>query len=363
MLAVPIHLYYVRNPPGFDDHLARSEGTEQLDPDTFLFQVEKNCYGALTLGACVRHSYRVPSRDAGVQGFAYRPVRLRQPQSRWWRSIDVRYSRIRQWSVVFGSASVVSESLRGASRVLRSQTAHRITWALTLRSRVAANCAHVHQETRVANVAGETGFGGCKPTAAPLITGYIAADFDVPAGAGSSAASASRSAPDFPGANGQLGYLATHTILWLIYAAGLFPPTSWPSIAIPGAPMPGHCAALARTIRTSAAQDTAGFRTHTSARDSHQRATATPRTAAKCIGLCPASASRGRGGLYRRHQGLSLHVFSGATTDGIFDARVRAHYARPPGQESARDPPPRRLRTWCLATAIVVHCDNMSAIT
>ena len=54
---------------------------------------------------------------------------------------------------------------------------------------------------------------------------------------------------EFSHVNGQLGYLATHTMPWLLYAFGIFSSTSRPSVAIPDAPMPGHHAALARTMR------------------------------------------------------------------------------------------------------------------
>ena len=42
---------------------------------------------------------------------------------------------------------------------------------------------------------------------------------------------------------------ATRTIQWLLYTPGLFSSISGPSVAIPDAPMPGHRATLARTIR------------------------------------------------------------------------------------------------------------------
>ena len=55
----------------------------------------------------------------------------------------------------------------------------------------------------------------------PPTTDYTAADFDAPAGADSNAASTI----DFPHVNGQLGYLATHTVPWLLYAFGIFSST------------------------------------------------------------------------------------------------------------------------------------------
>ena len=64
-------------------------------------------------------------------------------------------------------------------------------------------------------------------------TDYTAVDFDAPACADSNPANTI----DFPHVNGQLGYLATHTMPWMRYAFGIFSSTSRPSVAIPDAPM------------------------------------------------------------------------------------------------------------------------------
>ena len=82
-----------------------------------------------------------------------------------------------------------------------------------------------------------------RPVTTPLTTDYTTADFDAPVDADPCAANTI----DFPHANGQLDYLATHTMPWLIYTSGIFSSTSGAPIAIPNVPMPGHRAALART--------------------------------------------------------------------------------------------------------------------
>ena len=103
----------------------------------------------------------------------------------------------------------------------------------------------MHQEAYVAKVVTETGFDGRRPATTPITTDYTAVDFDAPAGADPNAVSTI----DFPHVNGQLGYLATHTMPWLLYAVCIFSSTSRPPAAIPDAPIPGHRATLARTIR------------------------------------------------------------------------------------------------------------------
>ena len=60
---------------------------------------------------------------------------------------------------------------------------------------------------------------------------YTAANLGASTGTDINAASMT----DFPHVNGQLGYLATHTIPWLMYASGLFSSPSRPSAAIPNA--------------------------------------------------------------------------------------------------------------------------------
>ena len=58
----------------------------------------------------------------------------------------------------------------------------------------------------------------CRPVTIPLTTDCTAVGFDAPAGADPNTVNTI----DFPHANGQLSYLATHTMPWLFYAPGLF---------------------------------------------------------------------------------------------------------------------------------------------
>ena len=125
----------------------------------------------------------------------------------------------------------------------------------------------------------------------PLTTDYTAADFDAPAGADPFAANTI----DFPHANGQLGYLATYTMPWLLGAFDIFSSTSGPSVAIPDAPMPRHCAALARTLRyiIGAGRHGLSYIRQSEGFTLHRLLSATLRTDARCTWPLPDSASRG----------------------------------------------------------------------
>ena len=80
----------------------------------------------------------------------------------------------------------------------------------------------MHQEAYIAKVVAEAGYGGYRLMTPPFTADYTAADVYAPAGADQNAARTIY----FPRTNGQLGYLATHTIPRLLCTSGLFSSTS-----------------------------------------------------------------------------------------------------------------------------------------
>ena len=174
----------------------------------------------------------------------------------------------------------------------------------------------------------------------PLTADYAAADFDAPAGADPCAANTI----DSPHVSGQLGYLATHAMPWLLYAFGISSSTSRPPVAIPGTQMPGYCAALTRTLRyisgagrhgLSYTRQSEGFTPTGYCDASHERGMY--RTAS---GFCKSRS----GGCIVAPRRLHTRLLTGTTVNRTLDIRVRAHCARPTDQESARTSTPQRLR-------------------
>ena len=112
--------------------------------------------------------------------------------------------------LVFGSAYTVSE-IPAALRV-RFLLTDGASGYLGIEFKISGNNTHVYQEVYVAKVVAEAEFGGCRPVMTPPTTDYTAVDFDTPVGADQNA----NSTIDFPHANGQLSYLATHTMQWML---------------------------------------------------------------------------------------------------------------------------------------------------
>ena len=218
--------------------------------------------------------------------------------------------------------------------------------------------AHVHQEAYVAKVVAEAGFGGCRPVTTPVTTDYTAADFDAPAGADPCAANTI----DSPHVNGQLGYLATHAMTWLLYAFGIFSSTSRPSVTTPDAPMPGHRAALARTLRyisgagrhglsytrQSEGYTLTGFCDTLHGREMHRAAS----------GFC-----KSRFGGCIAAPGASIHAFPQAqqpTALSTFESELTALVLLIRNLLALQ-----RIAAFVLGTSLptsAAHCDNMSAI-
>jgi hypothetical protein len=357
MLAVPSHLYYVRYPPGFDEYLARSEDAEQFNTNAFLLRVDKNCYGAADAG---RMWYDT------LQGFLKETLGFKTSQID--RCVFVRHEyKGNQWTIcvilvyvddllVFGSISTVTE----VSAALRARfpLTDGASDYLGIEFEISDNAVHVHQEAYVVKVVEEAGFGGCRPVTTPLTTDYTAADFDAPAGADSNAANTI----DFPHVNGQLGYLATHTMPWLLYAFGIFSSTSRPSVAIPDAPMPGHRAALARTMR------------YIKGAARHGLLYTRQRKGFTLTGYCDASHGRemhrtasgfckSRSGGCIVASGASIHAFSQAqqsTALSTFESELTALVLLVKNLLALR-----RLGAFVLDASLptsVVYCDNMSVI-
>jgi hypothetical protein len=73
----------------------------------------------------------------------------------------------------------------------------------------------VHQATYASKVLRKLGMDTCKPSKTPMPTDWTAADGPSPG-----AISSTMAAVDFSSALGALGYLATRTMPWLLYAFG-----------------------------------------------------------------------------------------------------------------------------------------------
>ena len=257
--------------------------------------------------------------------------------------------------LVFGSESTVAEVSRGLRA--RFPLTDGASDYLGIEFAISDKSVHVHQETYVDKVVAEAGFGGCKPVTTPLTTDYTAADFDAPAGADPNAANSI----DFPRVNGQLGYLATHTMPWLLDAFGLFSSTSRQSVAIPKAPMPGHRAALARTLRYISGAGRQGL-------------TYAKQKSFNLTGYCGASHDRemhrtasgfckSRSGGCIVASGASIYAFSQAqqsTALSTFESELTALVLLAKNLLALR-----RLAAFVLDASLptsVVHCDNMSVI-
>ena len=188
--------------------------------------------------------------------------------------------------------------------------------------KVSANNAHVHQEAHVAKFFTEAGYGGRRPMATPLTTDDTAADFDASKGTDPNTANTL----EFPHVSEQLGYSATHTMPWLLYASGVFSSTSRPS---PFRVHPCQDTALLWDARsdTLSARDDTDSRTHHRARVPPSHATAAHHTIERCTGPHQDSASSIRR-MHRYIRRFYPRVLSGTTVNSTFDIRVRAYSAR-----------------------------------
>ena len=109
---------------------------------------------------------------------------------------------------------------------------------------VSPGCVVVHQHDYAVKVVKRFGYHKSGPVSAPLKNDWTAADTAAPPGGVGKA-----SKLDFARVLGCIGYLATCTMPWLLYAFGVLSAVAMPSAAFPEHPHAGARAALARVLR------------------------------------------------------------------------------------------------------------------
>jgi len=320
MLAPPRETFYLRQPCGWDAFLNyRHNGVMPYDPDEYLWQAQKNIYGMQEAGAVW---YEMLSGFLiEVLGMQTHPV----------DACAFRLARGGEIAIVLAHVDDLMVMGTGIlQKWIRTQIANRFPVTeggndyLGLQYERGPGWMRLHQYTYARKVAEKLGFAESNSVDSPLTTDWHIGHEEAPAG-GTSRKSAAWTPRQYLQALGAIGYLATRTMPWLLYAYGVLATVATPTKNRPDLPTAGARAALARVLRWVNAHSNIGL-TYTKA-DTFSLEGVVDANHAKELHSTTNTLCRSRSGGVIRALGATVHAFSTvqkATALSTFEAELYA---------------------------------------